>query len=97
MSTACRRYLISGRVQGVFFRDSTRTQARQAGITGWVRNLQDGRVEALLCGAAPALDEMEIWLRSGPELAKVTRITRIDTEETPIPADFEILPTASVG
>ena len=45
----CKRFLVSGRVQGVFYRDSTRRQAQAQGISGWVRNLFDGRVEVLAC------------------------------------------------
>ena len=70
----CRRYTVSGRVQGVFFRDSTRRQAQSLGLSGWVRNCRDGRVEALICGHSEQLAVMEKWLQTGPELAKVTNI-----------------------
>lgn len=57
---------ISGRVQGVFFRASTRDMARSLGLTGWVRNLADGRVECLLEGEERALVRMLEWCRTGP-------------------------------
>jgi len=91
----CRRYLVTGRVQGVFFRDSTRRQAQQLGLTGWVRNLRDGRVEVLLHGDGETVDQMEKWLELGPEYAKVTNIERIEQEQC-LEVDtreFSILPT----
>ncbi|RMG55377.1 MAG: acylphosphatase [Gammaproteobacteria bacterium] len=62
---------VSGRVQGVFFRASTREQARELGLDGWVRNLPDGRVEVLACGPADAIDRLHAWLAEGPPLARV--------------------------
>ena len=70
----CKRYYISGRVQGVFFRESTRRQARELGITGHAINLDDGRVEVLACGSTDALSDLENWLRDGPSAAEVTDI-----------------------
>jgi acylphosphatase len=63
--------LISGRVQGVFFRDQTRTWAGSLGITGWVRNLRDGRVEVLAEGEREALESLIERLKEGPPLALV--------------------------
>jgi acylphosphatase len=57
---------VSGRVQGVFFRASTRDAARNLGLTGWVRNLPDGRVEALFEGDERALAQIIEWCRTGP-------------------------------
>jgi acylphosphatase len=65
---------VSGRVQGVFFRASTREQARLLGLTGHARNLPDGRVEVLACGAPDAVAQLRDWLRSGPDAAQVTSI-----------------------
>jgi acylphosphatase len=65
---------ISGRVQGVNFRVSTRDQARQAGVTGWVRNLPDGRVEAVFEGTNAAVRRMVSWCYSGPTAAEVERV-----------------------
>jgi acylphosphatase len=90
----CRRFLVSGRVQGVFYRDSTRRQARAMGITGWVRNLYDGRVEVLACGDSRKLETFKKWLEIGPEYAKVTNIEETDQESPNIPATFDVLPTA---
>jgi acylphosphatase len=72
--TTAKHFLISGRVQGVFYRASTCTKARELGLTGWVRNLPDGRVEALACGSSKMLDEFEDWLWQGPERAAVTGV-----------------------
>ena len=69
-----RRVLVSGLVQGVFFRQSCRQTARRAGVAGWVRNLPDGRVEACFEGAADAVDRMVAWCRHGPAQASVTGI-----------------------
>lgn len=67
------RCLVAGRVQGVFFRASTREQALRLGLTGYARNLPDGRVEVLAFG--PALDQLLDWLRVGPPHAQVTAVT----------------------
>ncbi len=90
----CRRFLVSGRVQGVFYRDSTRRQARAMGITGWVRNLFDGRVEVLACGDKQQLETFNKWLEIGPEYAKVTNIEVMDEQSSNIPTTFDVLPTA---
>lgn len=68
------RIVISGRVQGVFFRAETRKQADKYGIKGWVRNRRDGRVEALLEGEAFDIDRMVAWCRQGPPLSHVTDV-----------------------
>lgn len=65
------RYFISGRVQGVWFRASTQEEAKKLDLTGWVRNLQDGRVEVLACGDEEKLSQFYQWLHQGPELAIV--------------------------
>lgn len=76
----CLRLLISGRVQGVWFRESMREEAQKWGATGWVRNLADGRVEATVCGDAATLDRMLEWARRGPPMAKVASV---DSEPIP--------------
>jgi acylphosphatase len=76
-----RRVLISGFVQDVWFRASTARQAARAGVDGWVRNLADGRVEAVLEGTAEAVSEMIDFCSRGPEMARVDRIDVV--EETP--------------
>jgi acylphosphatase len=70
------KFLISGRVQGVFYRASTREQALQLGLAGHAKNLADGRVEVLASGTAFALDALERWLRHGPPAAKVETVIR---------------------
>jgi len=65
---------IEGRVQGVFFRASTRETARSLGVRGWVRNTHDGAVEVLLIGSKSALAQMREWLQEGPPQARVTSV-----------------------
>ncbi len=73
MSSA-RRFTIKGRVQGVFFRESTRRVAESLGITGYANNLPDGDVEVLACGEPAALDKLAIWLHEGPRMAQVADV-----------------------
>ncbi|MDQ6966644.1 MAG: acylphosphatase [Mariprofundaceae bacterium] len=68
----CLKILVSGHVQGVCFRHFTRQKAVELGITGWVRNLPNGDVEALICAAENQLIAMQAWLAVGPEHAHVT-------------------------
>jgi len=68
------RVLISGRVQGVFFRDSCRRLAEQHGVAGWVRNLPDGRVEAVFEGPAEHVRSLVDWAHTGPRLAVVEAV-----------------------
>lgn len=75
-------YLISGRVQGVWYRASTREQAHRLGLKGYARNLTDGRVEVLACGEEAALSELEAWLWRGPSAAKVDDVECAVVEET---------------
>jgi acylphosphatase len=78
-----RRLVIRGRVQGVGYRDWTAATARAYGLDGWVRNLRDGGVEALLAGDAAAIAAMLAACRRGPPLA---RVDRIDDEPAVPPA-----------
>lgn len=72
---SCRHYLVSGQVQGVFYRASTESTARRLGLTGWVRNLPDGRVELVACGEETRLMDLERWLWQGPPHAHVEEVT----------------------
>jgi acylphosphatase len=73
-----RHLFISGRVQGVGFRLYMQSKAREAGITGWVRNRRDGTVEAVIQGSPEAVESITEWARSGPPGAAVTDIKIAD-------------------
>ena len=77
------RFVVSGLVQGVFFRASTRAEAQRLGISGAARNLADGSVEVIASGADQALGELESWLWQGPPAARVERVTRETVEDRP--------------
>ncbi len=79
---AAMRCFVSGRVQGVFFRASTRHEARRLGLRGRAENLPDGRVEVLACGDPAALAELQAWLRHGPPLAHVDQLV-CEAADTP--------------
>ncbi|GMR20131.1 MAG: acylphosphatase [Gammaproteobacteria bacterium] len=72
--TLCKHFLVSGRVQGVFYRATTQEIAQRLGLTGWVRNLGDGRVELVACGSHDQLAELEAWLWQGPAYASVEEV-----------------------
>ena len=93
----CNRYLISGRVQGVFYRASAQQQASALGLRGWVRNLVDGRVELLACGDQITLKELEKWLEIGPDYAKVSNIEVITESPKVLAKTFEVKPTSSLS
>lgn len=82
----CKHYIVEGRVQGVFYRASTQDTALQIGLQGWVRNLADGRVEAVACGTEQQLATLEAWLKQGPPMA---RVNRIETQDWTGHADFD--------
>lgn len=88
--SACRRFTVTGRVQGVFFRDSTRRKAESLGLTGYAKNRPDGSVEVLACGAVEALDELGEWLREGPRMAAVAGVQVMPVEDADPPRDFTI-------
>ena len=89
MTTLARHALISGRVQGVYYRESTRQEAQRLGVTGWVRNLADGRVECHLEGSAEALAELESWLWQGPAAAQVIGVALEEVAPEDFP-DFQV-------
>lgn len=74
MEVIRRHVWISGQVQGVFFRATCADEATGAGLSGWVRNLPDGRVEAVFEGPADAVDSLLAWCRLGPRMARVDRV-----------------------
>jgi acylphosphatase len=78
--------VISGRVQGVFFRAKTRDQAQARGLTGWVRNLPDGRVAAVFEGDREKIDSMLDWCRKGPSYAAVDEV---QTDWQPYQGEFQ--------
>jgi acylphosphatase len=80
---------VSGRVQGVCFRMETSQQAKILGLTGWVRNLEDGRVEVVASGEASIIDQLREWLAQGPSMAKVINVECHAIEYQKFP-DFSI-------
>ncbi len=80
------RVIISGKVQGVFFRAYTQQVARSLNLTGWVRNLRSGAVEALFEGREEDIDEMIAWCRKGPGLARVDHVA---VNEEPYAGEFQ--------
>ena len=71
----CIHCFVSGLVQGVWFRAGTNDEARRLGLTGWVRNVPDGRVEVLACGDKEQVNALREWLQHGPPRAKVSEMT----------------------
>ncbi len=88
--------LVTGRVQGVFFRAYTKDKADELQLGGWVRNLADGRVEACIEGEASAVARMVEWLEQGSPHAVVTDVTQRDIAESCGTAPFAIRPTAGL-
>lgn len=78
---SARRVVISGKVQGVWYRAWTKGEAEKLGLKGWVRNLSTGQVEALFAGPGTSIEAMIDACRKGPPLAKVTGIESFDAEE----------------
>jgi acylphosphatase len=86
-----RRFLVLGKVQGVYFRHSARLEARRLNICGSACNLPDGSVEVLARGAASAVEELRIWLRRGPPQAQVADVREMPPgDAAPIPEGFAI-------
>ncbi|MGH3374694.1 MAG: acylphosphatase [Actinoallomurus sp.] len=74
------RVVVSGLVQGVFFRDTCGREARRTGVAGWVRNRPDGAVEAVFEGAPESVDRMVTWCRRGPSRARVRELSSLPEE-----------------
>ena len=78
---AAARFIVRGKVQGVFFRASTREQALKLGLRGHAKNLADGSVEVLAVGEAESIDGLEAWLRIGPPMARVDSVSRAAVDD----------------
>jgi acylphosphatase len=72
--TICKQCFVSGKVQGVFYRDSTRRQAEKLQLTGYAKNLTDGRVEVLVCGQEASVEELCDWLWTGSDYSTVSDV-----------------------
>jgi acylphosphatase len=92
MDEVVRRFLVMGKVQGVYFRHSARLEAKRLNIRGLARNLPDGTVEVLALGGAPAVEALHHWLRRGPAQARVDSVLEADAADrkSEIPAGFEV-------
>ncbi|MDR1579985.1 MAG: acylphosphatase [Synergistaceae bacterium] len=88
--TMRRRVVVSGRVQGVGFRWNARSRAAELGLTGWVRNLPDRRVEIYFQGENGAVEEMEDWCRLGPQFSRVSGFSVTDEAPLEYEEGFEI-------
>jgi len=76
----CVRCIVSGRVQGVWFRDNTRRKAIQLGITGSARNRRDGTVEVIACGEEAAVEQLQAWLWEGSPMSRVVSVECVPFE-----------------
>lgn len=85
--TVCRRCIVSGRVQGVYYRASAQQEARRLSVTGHALNLPDGRVEVLACGTELGVEALCEWLWVGPPHAEVTDVS-CRADNVPPPAAF---------
>lgn len=89
--TLTRCFLVSGKVQGVWFRASTRQEAEKLGITGYAKNLQNGSVEVLMQGNSDSLSRLEEWLHLGSRLSKVESVVEVDVSPSPVLSSFVTL------
>jgi acylphosphatase len=92
MEEITRRFLVTGKVQGVFFRQSARLEANRLRLRGLARNLPDGSVEVVARGSAVAVEELHRWLRRGPAQARVEAVRETDATDlkSGIPEDFAV-------
>lgn len=74
MGKTCTRFVVTGRVQGVFYRSETKKQAQKLGLTGVVKNLSTGQVEVLACGEQEQIDILHRWLWEGPKASSVSQV-----------------------
>ena len=85
------RFIVLGKVQGVWFRAATREQALKLGLRGEARNLSDGSVRVLACGDDDAVARLQAWLAVGPPRASVFKVIREDIDASTVPPGFELL------
>jgi acylphosphatase len=90
MTHACYQGYVSGRVQGVWYRNFVREQAAKHGLGGWAKNLADGRVEVLLCGAPQAIEAVIAAMHIGPPAAQVSSVQVQPTDQYEPVGDFSI-------
>lgn len=90
MSAICKHYYVTGKVQGVFYRRHAYQEAITLGLTGWTRNLDDGRVEVMLCGEPEKVALMEAWLWEGPDRANVSNVEVLEVAPQTF-TTFEVL------
>lgn len=85
----CKHCLITGKVQGVFYRQTTQEKAKALGLTGWVRNLPNGSVECVICGDEDAVQSLCDWLWLGSDAANVTDV-KVNEHDFEAYQDFSI-------
>jgi acylphosphatase len=86
----CVHCIVSGHVQGVFYRAATQEQALRLGLKGWVRNMADGRVELVACGSEQQLKQLQDWLWQGPPKSQVNDVVCKEVVATDVGSDFEV-------
>ena len=86
----CVRCIVSGRVQGVWFRETTRQKANRLGITGSAVNRRDGTVEVIACGDEAAVDALQVWLWEGSPMSRVENVACVSFEPSEPPATFRV-------
>ena len=86
-----RRFIVSGKVQGVFFRASTKQQALKLELTGYAKNLQSGQVEVLVQGDKDSVNDLVTWLGVGPQYAQVDSVVEVDASDSELLVDFKVL------
>lgn len=97
MAQVIRRFRITGKVQGVYFRHSARIEAERLALTGYARNLPDGSVEVVARGPVGAVERLRQWLHRGPKMARVESVAELELDQPTLDSDmppssqFEIL------
>ena len=86
-----RRFIVSGKVQGVFFRASAKKEADRLGLKGYAKNLQSGQVEVLAQGDVDSVEELRVWLGRGSDYSEVESVVEVDSVKNKTLIKFEIL------